>query len=109
MPMPEGLIPVGNAVSATGNAGSKGQSGFAMPASRPPPSSNMLRGMGGGAPSGLSALRQQYEPLPWNNFYDSTEMINETIPIYIAGAQGHIFLCMHGAGHTAMSFAVFAE
>ena len=64
---------------------------------------------GGGVPSGLSALRQQYEPLPWDHFWDAKEMINETIPIYTAGTEGHIFLCMHGAGNSAMSFSVVAE
>ena len=69
-----------------------------------------MQRIGGGAPSGLAALRQQlYDPLPWNNFWDSKELINEKIPIYFAGSQGHIFLCMHGAGNTAMTFSVIAE
>ena len=68
-----------------------------------------MHGIGGGAASGLSALRQQYEPLPWSDFWDSRELINEKIPIYVAGSQGHIFLCLHGAGNTAMTFSVIAK
>ena len=37
------------------------------------------------------------------------EMINDTVPLFIAGTEGHVFVCLHGAGHSAMSFAVLAE
>jgi protein phosphatase methylesterase 1 len=30
------------------------------------------------------------------------------IPVYLAGNQGHVFLCLHGAGHSALSFAALA-
>lgn len=30
------------------------------------------------------------------------------VPVYIAGSEGHVFVCMHGAGHSAMSFAMVA-
>lgn len=97
MPMPPGLLPVGNAVSAQRTGGM-----------RPPaPSSNFLGGSG--ATNAMSALRQQYDPLPWTDFYDSTEKINGVVPIYIAGTEGIVFVCLHGAGHSAMSFAVLAE
>ena len=36
-------------------------------------------------------------------------MINNTVPLYKAGNKGHIFVCLHGAGHSAMSFACLAE
>ena len=91
MPMPAGLIPVGNAVSATG-----------MP--KPDRPNNMPK-----APNALAALRNNYEPLPWTDFYDSTEKINDMVPVYIAGTEGHVFVCLHGAGHSAMSFARLAE
>ena len=35
-------------------------------------------------------------------------MINDTIPIYTAGSVGHVFVCLHGAGHSAMTFAALA-
>uniref|UniRef100_A0A7S3CPL0 Protein phosphatase methylesterase 1 n=1 Tax=Strombidium rassoulzadegani TaxID=1082188 RepID=A0A7S3CPL0_9SPIT len=31
------------------------------------------------------------------------------IPAYYAGTQGHVFLCLHGAGHSALSFAALAK
>ena len=37
------------------------------------------------------------------------EKINDVIPVYTAGTNGIIFLCLHGAGHSAMSFAALAE
>jgi protein phosphatase methylesterase 1 len=36
-------------------------------------------------------------------------MVNETVPVYIAGSEGHLFVCMHGAGNSAMTFAALAE
>ena len=37
------------------------------------------------------------------------EMLNDTIPVYHAGTKGHVFLCLHGAGHSALSFAALAK
>ena len=31
------------------------------------------------------------------------------VPLYISGGEGHVFLCMHGAGHSALSFGVLAK
>ena len=36
-------------------------------------------------------------------------MLEDKVPVYYAGTQGHIFLCLHGAGHTALSFATLAK
>jgi protein phosphatase methylesterase 1 len=36
-------------------------------------------------------------------------MMNDKIPVYIAGNQGHVFVCLHGAGHSALSFASLAK
>lgn len=35
--------------------------------------------------------------------------MNNQVPIYIAGNKGHVFLCLHGAGLSALSFATFAK
>ena len=75
MPMPVGLIPVGNAVSAAGNGG-------ARPAVPKPPSSFLGGSAGANA---MAALRNSYDPLPWTDFFDSSEMIDGRIPVYIAG------------------------
>lgn len=36
-------------------------------------------------------------------------MMNNQVPIYHTGTEGHVFVCMHGAGHSAMSFAALAK
>ena len=35
--------------------------------------------------------------------------IDDTIPVYTAGTGGHLIVCLHGAGHSALSFAALAE
>ena len=95
MPMPPGLIPVGNSVSATGN----------IRAGLPKPPMSVLTG----APGTLASVKTQYDPLPWTDFFDRMEKINDTVPVYVAGTAGHVYVCLHGAGHSAMSFAMVAE
>lgn len=50
-----------------------------------------------------------YEPLEWNMFFDRYETMDDRVPIYHAGKEGHVFVCLHGAGHSAMSFAALAK
>ena len=49
-----------------------------------------------------------YEPLEWSAFFDRREMHNK-MPVYIAGTSGHVYICLHGAGHSALSFAALAK
>lgn len=35
--------------------------------------------------------------------------MNDIVPVYFAGSEGHVFVCLHGAGHSAMSFAALAK
>ena len=79
MPMPAGLIPVGNSVSATGNSQ---KVGGGLP--RPPAASGVLGGAS--AISAMAAVRNQYEPLPWTDFFDRVEMIDDMVPVYVAGS-----------------------
>lgn len=72
-----------------------------VPQSKPP--SNF------GGSEGLSHLKKQFDPLPWSDFFDEREMIDGVVPLYRAGSQGHLFICMHGAGHSALTFAALAE
>lgn len=58
---------------------------------------------------GLSKLQQQYSPLQWNDFFDQRVMLDDTIPVYTAGTGGHLLVCLHGAGHSALTFAALAE
>jgi protein phosphatase methylesterase 1 len=57
----------------------------------------------------LSGSGITYDPLPWTDFFERKETIDGQIPIYVAGTQGHVFLCLHGAGHSALSFAALAK
>jgi protein phosphatase methylesterase 1 len=50
-----------------------------------------------------------YDPIDWKNYFDTREFIDNRVPVYIAGNQGHVFLCMHGAGHSALSFSTLAK
>lgn len=94
MPLPPGLLPTG---------GVAGMGGFTESQQKcPAPKSSF-------APSGVSKLANQYDPMPWSDFYDTREMIDEKIPLYTAGTQGHLFLCLHGASHSALSFALMAS
>ena len=31
------------------------------------------------------------------------------MPVYVAGTTGHVFICLHGAGNSAMTFAALAS
>lgn len=68
--------------------------------SKPPLSSEGATTFGG--------LKGQFEPLPWSEFFDTVEMVGDRIPLYCAGTTGHLYVCLHGAGHSAMSFAAWA-
>ena len=50
-----------------------------------------------------------YDPIDWRNYFDSMEMMDQRVPIYVSGTEGHVFLCMHGAGHSALSFSTLAK
>ena len=61
-------------------------------------------------PGGAAKAGPNYDPLEWNAFFDRQErVVDGRIPIYIAGDKGHVFLCLHGAGHSALSFAALAK
>mmetsp|Transcript_20394 Transcript_20394/g.38198 ORF Transcript_20394/g.38198 Transcript_20394/m.38198 type:complete len:327 (+) Transcript_20394:1380-2360(+) len=49
-----------------------------------------------------------FSPLPWQNYFDRQEWMGET-PIYWSGDAGPVFLCLHGGGHSAMSYACLAK
>ena len=72
------------------------------------------KGMGGIPKSSFGAKpfvdpMAKYQPQPWNEFFDTREMIDDKIPIYHAGNKGHVFFCLHGAGNSALSFAPLAK
>ena len=53
---------------------------------------------------------ESYDALEWTQFFDHFDkVVNGTVPLYKAGTgEGHLILCLHGAGHSAMSFACLA-
>jgi protein phosphatase methylesterase 1 len=62
------------------------------------------------------AAKKHYEPLPWTNFFDEltytddvTANLLKGTSIFRAGENGVAFFCIHGAGHSAMSFALLAK
>ena len=101
--MPDGLLPTGGIL---GERVKREGGAYVYPHvdGGQPPMQSAFSGS-----SGMKKLQQQNEPLAWNDFFDSMEKIDDTVPVYTAGKDGHIFVCLHGAGHSAMSFAALAE
>lgn len=52
---------------------------------------------------------KSYAPVDWQDYYDRLEFAQEVWPIYWAGTTGPIFVVLHGAGHTGLSFALVAK
>lgn len=51
-------------------------------------------------------------PISWNAFFDRKEDVtinNETFNVYRKGTSGPLFLLLHGAGYTGLSWAVFSK
>ena len=62
-----------------------------------------------GATSSDNPLLKKYAPLDWKTAFPTTYNIcNGTLPIYISGEQGPNLVCLHGAGHSGLSFAPLA-
>jgi len=51
-----------------------------------------------------------YSPSKWDDYYDKMEYLENGTSVYIAGGElGPVFVCLHGAGHSAQSFACVAS
>lgn len=48
---------------------------------------------------------RNYEPIDWNKYFSHSAIIDDKIPIYWKGESGPNIVCLHGAGHSAISFA----
>ena len=55
-----------------------------------------------------TSLSKRYSPLDWKTAFPETYKINDNIPIYINGNKGPNLVCLHGAGHSGLSFAPLA-
>lgn len=54
-------------------------------------------------------LTRNYEPVSWEEVFDEREVIDDTIPVYYSGNTGPIIFCIHGAGHSALTFGPLAK
>ena len=61
------------------------------------------------------AFSKKYAPIDWHTAFQTTynletkiNDINVNIPIYISGNNGPNLVCLHGAGHSGLSFAPLA-
>lgn len=52
---------------------------------------------------------KSYEPISWDQVFDEREVIEDTIPVYYSGTTGPVLFCIHGAGHSALSFGPLAK
>lgn len=66
-------------------------------------------GTPGDMPKVASKAVRSYEPISWEEVYDEREVIEDTIPVYYAGTKGPVIFCIHGAGHSALSFGPLAK
>lgn len=51
---------------------------------------------------------KKYDPIDWNKAFPTSYVLNDKTPIYINGNIGPNILCLHGAGHSGLSFAPLA-
>ncbi len=52
---------------------------------------------------------QSYSPIDGRPMWDSIEYLEDGTPIYVKGKNTCIFFCIHGAGHSALSFTLLAQ
>ena len=50
-----------------------------------------------------------FAPISWKNYYDDMIYMEDGTSIYLAGSKGHVFICLHGAGYSGASYALFAK
>jgi protein phosphatase methylesterase 1 len=49
-----------------------------------------------------------FSPTKWEDYFDKLEYLEDGTSAFIAGTQAPVFVCLHGAGHSAQSFACLA-
>jgi len=52
-------------------------------------------------PPSQKKLGSSYSPAIWSDYYDSMEYLEDGTSVFIAGNACPVFLCVHGAGHSA--------
>ena len=49
-------------------------------------------------------------PVDWKKYFPNQKMLDKTIPIYYSNSKkGPNLFCLHGAGHSALSFSLLSE
>lgn len=51
----------------------------------------------------------KHAPIDGRKLWDSIEYLEDGTPLYTMGKQSCIFFCIHGAGHSALSFTLLAQ
>lgn len=59
-------------------------------------------------PGCAGTKKDRYEPTVWNEYYDEREITESGLCVYKAGSKGPFVLLLHGAGHTALTWALVA-
>ena len=54
-------------------------------------------------------LAKDYSAVDGRPMWDSVEFLEDGTPVYMKGKNTCIFMCIHGAGHSAMSFTMLAQ
>jgi protein phosphatase methylesterase 1 len=65
-------------------------------------------GMGLGQSAGKK-LGLDFNPVDGRTLWDSIDYLEDGTPIYFKGKESCIFFCIHGAGHSALSFTILAQ
>lgn len=55
------------------------------------------------------AMKGKYGPIDGRKMWDKIEYLDDGTPIYTTGNQPCIFFCIHGAGHSALSFTLLSQ
>lgn len=76
---------------------SKGQTTGSAPKGPPPkPQLSMKSGL-------------KFGPIDGTKMWDSIEYLEDGTPLYTMGKESCVFFCIHGAGHSALSFTLLAQ
>jgi protein phosphatase methylesterase 1 len=52
---------------------------------------------------------KDFSPVSWEGYFEELFYLDKGTSVFRAGNNGAIFFCMHGAGHSALSFATLAK
>lgn len=63
----------------------------------------------GSGPFAPKKVGVDFNPVDGRTLWDSIEYLPDGTPIYYKGKESCIFFCIHGAGHSALSFTKLAE